>query len=789
MRIRVSMAYPYRNPKLQMDLPQPEPDSRLVLNHETGRYLRLGLREFDWLMRIDGQVAEQEIAALLGIEASMGEELLRRLQAAKLICMSAEPVKLQVVQQAEETPAAQRRFEWGRFGQLRIHLGKPDPLLEWLSPFTRVMMKRSVVALGILISVIALGVGISHGGEIGHVFRTVNFTAVQIATIVGLFFLVTFIHELGHAAACHHYGAPVRSLGVMLYYLQPAAYADITDSWQLRNRWQRVVISSAGVYVQALVTSGTMFLWLALKGRHNADLLIIFAAANLSTILLNVLPFVRLDGYWALSNALPMTNLRDRSIEWVRVTLSSAMLRRPVQGARLRYNAVLSLTPMTRALLFCFGISSMWFGTAMWAGGLGFLFRIASWFGVSSRASIWAVAGAVVLLALTFAGRFALQLRKARKQAAAAAPAVAAPRPRQQAPAAFVTYTLDPERPIRLNPHVTVISTDNQEFIFGWTAPDSLTVQAPASLFEFIPLLRDGSYTLPRLKEQAAWLPEFENVIQRLWHHRYLRYTSEWELSEENLRYSRQLGWFSMNANVRGSELEALDRLRNASVTILGVGGLGTHVAWNLASCGIGELHLVDADKIELTNLNRQLFFTPADIGRYKVDVAAERLLEFNPQLRIRKTHKFVQNVEEISEAIEGSTFVVRALDNPVNAITLINEACIRKGIPFSGGGFLAQGTVVGATVIPGQSACLECNPLEFPKFDRGAFGTLGPMVSATAGLLSNEVVLHLAKLGDVKTAGRLLYINVPSLEFHYQDNPRNEQCTVCGTVQERVSA
>ncbi len=767
-----------------MDLPQPEPDSRLVLNHETGRYLRLGLREFDWLNRLDGQVHESGLATLLGIEESMALELLRRLTAAKLICSSEEPVKLQAIQPAREHRNPQRRIEWTRFGQLRIHLLEPNALLDRVASLTRFLMNRAVVASVMVASLVAFAMGVSHGPEMGRVLRTFHWGVVQILTMAALFFFVTCAHEVGHAAACRHFGAPVRSLGVMLYYLQPAAYADVTDSWQLRNRWDRVAISSAGVYVQALLTSASLFLWTALTAcRRPADMLVMFIVMNVTTIFLNVLPFVRLDGYWILSNALPMNNLRDRSLEWVKAWFGSLLTRRPVRPERLRYNAVLSMSPMGRALLFCFGVSSIWFGGAMWAGGLSFLFRVTGWLRFPPAYGVWAVVAIVAVLAVVFAAR---SLRSRRKT-----PQVTAASPEQQpAPVtAFVTYAINFDRPVRLNPHVTVLDTGNGTFTFAWSSPEALTLQAPRTLFGLIPLLRDGSMTVVKLRQSEIWLPEFENVIQRLWHHRYLRYSSEWELTEEDLRFSRQLGWFSLNAHTRGRELEALQRLRDASVTILGVGGLGTHVAWNLASCGIGELHLVDADRIEMTNLNRQLFFTPADIGRYKVDVAAERLLEFNPQLRIRRTHRFVRDKDEIGTAIQGSSFVVRALDSPVNAIILINEVCVRMGIPFTGGGFMAQGTAVGATVIPGETSCLACTPIDLPQFDRGSFGTLGPMVSATAGLLATEVIIHLAGLGAVKTAGRMLYINVPGLEFRFHENPRNANCSVCGSMQRRVSA
>jgi molybdopterin/thiamine biosynthesis adenylyltransferase len=315
-------------------------------------------------------------------------------------------------------------------------------------------------------------------------------------------------------------------------------------------------------------------------------------------------------------------------------------------------------------------------------------------------------------------------------------------------------------------------------------------MEAPASIFDTLPLLRKGSSSLQQLMQSELWTPQVEQIVQRLWHERHLRYTSEWDVPEENTRYARQLGWFSMNRQARGKEGEVQKRLRDASVTILGVGGLGTHVAWNLAACGIGELHLVDGDTIEMTNLNRQLFFTPADIGKRKVDVAAERLRAFNPGLRVRTTHKYLTSAQDFYDAVKGSSFAVRAVDSPPESIEWLNEACIPQGIPYSGAGFFSQGTVVGPTVIPFESPCVACNmPASAPRFDRGTGGTLAPVVFTTAGLLANEVVTYLGKLGTPQTIGRLLSINAPDLAFTFRDVPRNENCPSCGREARKVSA
>ncbi len=752
------------------------------MNHETGRYLRLGLREFEWLTRLDGQIHVRDVAAELGEDEALVEELLQRFAAAKLICFSEEPVTLLPVQQAGEAKLETRRVEWAQFGQLRIHLSQPKALLDRLAPITRKLMSRPFVGAGIFLSLAGLALGATQVSELADVLQNFQWSAWQAVAIVALLFATTIVHELGHAVACDYFGAPVRSLGIMIYYLQPAAYADVTDSWQLANRWHRVAISSAGIYIQAIITSLSVGLWMVLQlTDRSSDLLAVFILLNVAMMVFNVIPFVKLDGYWILSNVLGIANLRDRAMEWVRVSLISDLTRRPVDGQRLRYNAVLAMAPIDRVLLACFGLTSMVFGVSMWIAGVGFLFRVTRWVGLPQMGGFLAVGGLLVAFGVAYLVRVLLARRRARRPQP-----VSTERPRE-AISAVVRHTIDQQRPIRLNPSLAAMEDGDGTITFAFSTPDALTLQVPATFFATLPTLREGSATLQDLQQSDAWNPEFERVLQRLWHAKHLRYTSDWKVSDEHERYSRQLGWFSMNATARGKEADVQCRLGEASVAILGVGGLGTHVAWNLAACGIGTLHLVDGDTIELTNLNRQLFFTPADIGLRKIDVAAQRLLEFNPQLQVRKTHKFVESVEEIMETISGSSFVVRALDTPEEALALVNEACVRMGIPYLGGGFFPQGTVVGPTVIPGESSCLACNQEnEAPRIDRGAGGTLAPLVTATASLLSAEVITYLGKLGPVQTMGRMLTIGAPRLDFGFVDVPRNEECPVCGRKAER---
>jgi molybdopterin/thiamine biosynthesis adenylyltransferase/Zn-dependent protease len=770
------MGYLYRNPQLQMDLPQHEPDSRLVLNHETRRYLRLGLREFDWLNRIEGQVQEDEIAALCGIELGLAQELVKRLFAAKLVCVSAEPVRMKTLSVNAATELENRRFEWVQFGQLRFHIGRPKVILEFLKPVTCFLMKRSTILGVVLFSLLSfclLVIQIPHLIRAGRGFA---WNTPHVLEIVCLLFVVTIVHEFGHAAACDNLGAPVRSMGVMLYYLQPAAYADVTDSWQLPSRWDRVKIASSGLYVQTILTCLTLVLWTLLhRAGQPAALLAIFFFMNVSIIIFNLTPFVRLDGYWILSNVLGIPNLRNRAVEGAFSNVRAFVTRKPVQPKDLRYKAVLSMTPIGQALLSIFGFTSIWFEAAMWIAGVGSLFRVTRFLHMRERASYWSIAGLCVGFVLLFLIKQWNERKRSQSQSQ--------PQPTAASSVSIVIHAFESDKPVRLNPHLTAIKDPNGAFIFAWSSGNPITISTHDSLFAILPALRSGDQTIDAIRKHPNFRPEFDDVLQQLWHHKYLRYSAEWECSGEDIRYSRLLGWMSMNRIANGGERDVLERLKRARVTILGVGGLGTHVAWNLAACGVGELHLVDGDCVELSNLNRQLFFVPEDVGRRKVDVAAEALLRFNPQLKIQKTFGYVQSVGDIVNAVRGSNHVVRAVDTPADVALLVNEACVRLKIPYTGAGFFAQGTVMGPTVIPGVSSCFACNSSGDLSFDRGNFGTIAPLVTATAGLLSNEVVICLGGIGTAKSINNLVWTDAPELNVRFQEVKRNENCPICGTI------
>ena len=246
-------------------------------------------------------------------------------------------------------------------------------------------------------------------------------------------------------------------------------------------------------------------------------------------------------------------------------------------------------------------------------------------------------------------------------------------------------------------------------------------------------------------------------------------------LSEDNReRYSRHL--MLDQVGEAGQE-----RLLASRVMVVGAGGLGSPVALYLAAAGVGVIGIADHDRVELSNLQRQIIHRTPDIGRPKVDSAAEKIQAINPELKVNAypTRLTAANILDI---IGDYDFVVDATDN-FAAKFLINDACILAGKPYSHGGILRYAGQT-MTVIPGQSACYRCIfPEPPPPEDSLACsraGVIGILPGVIGSLQATETIKFLLGTGEL-LAGRLLTYDLLKLSFREIRTRRDPRCPVCG--------
>lgn len=181
---------------------------------------------------------------------------------------------------------------------------------------------------------------------------------------------------------------------------------------------------------------------------------------------------------------------------------------------------------------------------------------------------------------------------------------------------------------------------------------------------------------------------------------------AEWLSAEQYERYSTLIEFFENFAGPGTASLSLFKKIRDARIGIVGMGGTGSLLAHMLAATGFGYIRMMDGDKVERSNLVRQIFYNEKDIGRYKVEVMRENLAAFNRDVQLDVRPDYVQGPEDALQLIDGLDFLFVEADEPIFLLNRwINEACIRKGIPYIST-FCGQ---VGPIYIPGESACFTC--------------------------------------------------------------------------------
>lgn len=193
------------------------------------------------------------------------------------------------------------------------------------------------------------------------------------------------------------------------------------------------------------------------------------------------------------------------------------------------------------------------------------------------------------------------------------------------------------------------------------------------------------------------------------------------------------------------------ERLLASSALVIGVGGLGSPAASYLAAAGVGRIGIVDGDRVEPSNLQRQILHHTPDLGRPKVESAAEKLRAINPDCEI-ETHPFFLDHRTILPLVERYDFVLDCTDGfPVKF--LINDACVLAGKPFSHAGVLRwEGQTM--TCLPERSASFRCVFRAPPPPDSvptcAQAGVVGAVVGVIGCVQAAEAIKHLLGAGDL---------------------------------------
>ncbi len=242
---------------------------------------------------------------------------------------------------------------------------------------------------------------------------------------------------------------------------------------------------------------------------------------------------------------------------------------------------------------------------------------------------------------------------------------------------------------------------------------------------------------------------------------------------DELERYSRQLVLPNIGR-------EGQIKLKNSRVCIIGVGGLGWLTALQLGAMGVGYLKLVDRDIVELSNLQRQLIFEVDDINKSKAEAAARRIKHVNPNIHVEPVMVSI-SLENIHDIIENMDVVVDCLDN-FKARMILNYACVKANTPLV---YSSAIKLYGAvhTVLPNQSACLEClyGDVETLEAESCAEAGVLPTVLGVTSSIASQEVLNILLKNKPSLAESMLIIDLESYQFDRIVLERNPNCRICG--------
>jgi adenylyltransferase/sulfurtransferase len=237
-------------------------------------------------------------------------------------------------------------------------------------------------------------------------------------------------------------------------------------------------------------------------------------------------------------------------------------------------------------------------------------------------------------------------------------------------------------------------------------------------------------------------------------------------------RYSRQIILGAIGK-------DGQEGLLKSRVAIIGCGALGTVAADHLARAGIGHLRIVDRDLVEKSNLQRQILFEERDVGEPKALVAGDKLKNINSEITIEPVLEDV-NFSNVEEIIKDCDIVIDALDN-MESRYLLNDACIKNGVPWIYGGAIGTYGMV-LSILPHKTGCLRCFMPDIPRAGSlptcDTAGVLNTIPSVIASIQCTEAIKVL--VGKAPKDG-LQFFDIWSNEYNIISVRRREDCPTCG--------
>lgn len=391
------------------------------IEHATaGRFFRVGYAEYALISLFDGRTSLAQALTLLarrlgaqapnrrqGLETVqwlIAQGLARRVdESGSAVTRSARAMGATAAMAGERRGGLRLNPFW-----TRIPCGSPDRLLRALLPVLGWLFSPGAMLLG-LVALVAAGVSLASQWERFVADSAAIFTLHNGPWLAAAWLALKVAHELGHGLACRRHGGEVREAGIVLVLLAPMAYVDVTSCWRFPSKWQRIQVALAGMYVELLLAALAIWVWSQASSeltRHALVQVIVMAGAT--TVLFNINPLMRFDGYYLLADALEFPNLYEEGDRYVRSLASHWFL--GVRGTPLRWLGARGW------LVRLYGFAALVWRTTVCVS---LLVASAVWF--HGAGVLLAIAGAIGWLGRPLAGAVGAWLRQWRERPAGAA--------------------------------------------------------------------------------------------------------------------------------------------------------------------------------------------------------------------------------------------------------------------------------------------------------------------------------------------------------------------------------
>lgn len=352
----------------------------------------------------------------------------------------------------------------------------------------------------------------------------------------------------------------------------------------------------------------------------------------------------------------------------------------------------------------------------------------------------------------------------------------------------------------KLRSSVSVI--DNGEGVlefFKTSTRKAIRIKTNSDLIKRIVLRLDGNTSVSELANEFGISEESEelsNLFSYLKRKAILSNDEKIVNCAEYTRFRRVIHFLEDYSESDEDLIAMWKSIRNSHVLIVGIGAVGSWVAINLAQSGVLNFTIMDNDCVDYSNLHRQYGFKECDVGRKKTDVLAERLKEFDKDIKVKGVNEFLD--EKTLYSLEDKyDLVINCADKPtVDQTSLwIGEYCMKKLIPhIVGGGYNLHLSLVGQTIIPYKTACAKCFERQLEQINRidgynikklqiknRKIGSFGPMCTIIASMIGMEAIKVLTKKIPPKNINRRGEFDINDMSLTYKDFAKLDECEWCG--------